>query len=120
VVKINGTSGNAYNPAGQSGSYTVSVSNTCGIFISSPFLIVSTKESMNDAGIKVFPNPALGMLFIESSMNIPLLFALYSIQGKHIMTKDLAGKQVYSIELNNIEPRNVFLYFTLRGKAGNK
>ena len=88
--KITGQTSQVYTPA-QSGTYAVIISRNGCVDTSACIMLstVSTTTSLNELGIKIFPNPARSFFSVEMQQNHPATIEIIDALGRKVMTRDL-------------------------------
>ncbi|MGB3174062.1 MAG: T9SS type A sorting domain-containing protein, partial [Saprospiraceae bacterium] len=88
--KITGQTSQVYTPA-QSGTYAVIISRNGCVDTSACIMLstVSTTTSLNELGIKIFPNPARSFFSVEMQQNHPATIEIIDALGRKVMIRDL-------------------------------
>ena len=73
----------------------------------SPTLAVMNNINSATEPVKVYPNPASGMLYLEGSQSEGSDLQLYSVNGQVVATKTLTGKDMVDI---SYLPEGLYFY----------
>jgi hypothetical protein len=103
--------GTTVDPGGYMNGYISSNGQYCNM----PAISVLTGEgefpgSAKQTGLKIYPNPTKGSFSLEVPVELAEKSSLeiYSMGGEKILLKELSGKQVYDISLEN-SPSGIYL-----------